>query len=319
MRIGLLSASRISVPALIEPAAGNDRVELAAVGARTPEAAEKFATDHGIPRAYASYAELIADETLDAIYVSNPASLHASWAIAALEAGKQVLCEKPLAGNADDAGRMVETAASAGRVLMEAFHWRFHPFADRMIEMVTALDRPITIDTEFSVPRVPEGDIRHQLALGGGALMDLGCYPVHWVRSILGEPSSIEAEMEVAAPSVDSVTRAILGFSDGSTAYLRASMADDRVVRRLDATGGNGSVTAINPVSPHTGNRLSWDIDGLTGVEEVPGPTTYQAQLDNFVGAAAGDEPQLVTGQDSVANMAVIDAMYRGAGLGPRP
>jgi len=319
MRIGLLSASRISVQALIAPAAENDEVELAAVGARTLPTAEEFAVEHGISRAYGSYAELIADDTLDAIYVSNPASLHASWAMAALEAGRHVLCEKPLAGNADDAKRMTETAARVDRVLMEAFHWRFHPFADRMIGLVSALEGPLAIDTEFSITRVPESDIRQQFELGGGALMDLGCYPVHWVRSLLGEPSSIEAEMEVANPSVDVTTRATLGFSDGSTAYIRASMISDRVVRHLEAKGANGTVTATNPVSPHTGNRLIWEIDALSGEEEVPGPTSYAAQLGNFVAAVSGGQPQLVTGEDSIGNMTVIDAMYRAAGLGPRP
>lgn len=319
MRIGLLAASRISRLALIAPAKGNHRVEVAAVGARSPERAEKFARANTISVAYGSYAELLGDDSLDSIYVSTPASRHAEWAIAALRAGKHVLCEKPLAGNADDARRMFDTARETGKVLMEGLHWRFHPFAERMIAEVGRLTRPITIDTEFSIPQIPKSNIRYQLPLGGGALMDLGCYPVHWTRTLLGEPESVEAEMETTVSGVDDTTRAVLKYPDGSKSSIKSSMVAEGEIRVLLATAANGWVRADNPLHPYEGNSLSWEIGGSPGAEEVLGPTTFEAQLQSFVELVEDGGPQVVTAEDSIANMATIDAMYESAGLGRRP
>lgn len=319
MRIGLLAASRISTPAMVAPARGNDRVEVAAVAARCIERAEAFATANDISIAYGSYQDLLTDDSLDSIYVSTPASLHAEWSIAALLAGKHVLCEKPIAGNAEAARRMCETATEAGLVLMEGFHWRFHPFADRMISQVGKLSRPVTIETEFSIPQIPRSNIRYQLPLGGGALMDLGCYTVHWVRTLLGEPESLEAEMETTTPGVDDTTVGVMRFSDGSVGRIRCSMSAAGDIRTLEAEASNGWVCADNPLHPYEGNRLAWDIEGSFGEEEVPGPTTFEAQLESFVAVVEDGGPQVVTAEDSIANMEVIDAMYRSAGLEPRP
>lgn len=319
MRIGLLAASRISKEALIEPARSIDRVEIGAVAARSPDRAQQFAETHSIPVAYGSYQELLDDDTLDAVYVSTPNSQHAEWSMAALRAGKHVLCEKPIAGNAADAQKMFTTAVETGKILMEAFHWRFHPFAHRMIAEVGRLSRPLAIETEFSIPQMPKSDIRYQLLLGGGALMDLGCYTVHWVRTLLGEPESVDAEMETTVAGVDDTTVGFMAYSDGSTAKIRASMAAVENVRVLTAQADNGWVRAENPLAPHTGNLLTWEIDGASGEEEVGGPTTYEAQLRSFAEMVEDGGPQVVTAQDSIANMAVIDAMYRSAGLEPRP
>ena len=319
MRIGLLAASRISKPAMIMPAKGNERVEVAAVAARSIGRAEEFASDNDIPIAYGSYDELLADASVDSIYISTPASLHAEWSIAALRAGKHVLCEKPIAGNAADARRMFDRANVTGRVLMEAFHWRFHPFADRMIGEVGKLSGPVTIETEFSIPQIPRSDIRYQLALGGGALMDLGCYTVHWVRTLLGEPETVDATMEATTPGVDDTTRGVLAYGDGSVGRMRCSMSGTSDVRVLEATASNGRVRALNPLHPYEGNLLTWEIDGVSGEEEVPGPTTFEAQLKSFVELVEDDGPQLITPEDSIANMETIDAMYRNAGFDPRP
>lgn len=318
MRIGLLSASRISTLAVIAPALDNDRVEVGAVAARDSSRAETFAREHGIPVSYGSYEDLLADDSLDTIYVATPASLHAPWAIAALRAGKNVLCEKPLAGNATDARAMFDVARETGGVLMEGFHWRFHPFADRMLAEISRLTRPVEIETEFSIQDMPKTDIRYQFDLGGGALMDLGCYLVHWVRTLLGEPTTIEAEMSTTISEVDDTTVATLAFEDGSRALLRTSMVGDDI-RVLTASGANGTVRADNPLHPYEGNRLSWTIDGADGEEEVPGPTTFQAQLQSFVELVEDGGPQLITPEDSIANMEVIDAIYRNAGMKPRP
>lgn len=318
MQIGLLAASRIAVPAVIEPSASVG-VRVAAVGARSLDRARDYAQAHGIERAYGSYEDLLADKTLDAIYIGTPNSLHAEWTIAALEAGHHVLCEKPLAGNAADARRMVETAHRTGRTLMEAFHWRFHRYASELIDVVARLVRPLAIETEFVVPNVPKDNIRYQYGLGGGALMDLGCYNVHWIRTLLGEPSTIDAEMDVTVEGVDDTTRATLGFEDGSTARIIASFAGDELSWYLNAIGQNGHIEAQNPLAPQRGNKLTWNIDGRSGDEEVGGPSSYQAQLRAFVAIVTEDADQLVTHKDSINNMIVVDEMYHSAGLDPRP
>ena len=318
MRMGLLAASRIAVPAVIEPAANVSGVEVAAVAARDRSRAEEYAAKHGIPVAFGDYDRLLEDKTLDAIYVATPASLHAEWTIKALNAGYHVLCEKPFAGNAEDARRMADVAHATGLVLMEAFHWRFHRFAEAMIEKVTRLDRPLEISAEFSLA-VPKDNIRYQHHLGGGALMDLGCYPLHWIRSLLGKPVSVEATMDVTVPQVDDTTRARLDFADGSTASFVTSMQSDELIWELEAKAGNGRVIAHNPLAPQDGNRLRWNIDGDSGDTEIQGPSTYEAQLEAFRTVVTEGEEPLVTLADSVGNMEVIDSLYRSAGLEPRP
>ena len=318
MRIGLLAASRIAVPAVIEPAQSLTDVEVAAVAARGQTRAKAYADDHNIPTAYEGYGALLEDETLDAIYVSTPASLHAEWAIRALEAGYHVLCEKPFAGNAEDAQRMARAGRSTGLVLMEAFHWRFHRYAEEMIKTVGRLERPLRVTAEFS-GMVPKDNIRYQHDIGGGALMDLGCYPLHWIRTLLGEPTRISAEMDVTVPNVDDTTRASLEFSDGSKASFVSSMRSEELIWRLDAEGRNGTVSAINPLAPQEGNSLEWTIDGDHQTTEVGGASTYAAQLEAFRDVVAGTAEPLVTLEDSIANMMVIDSLYRSAGLEPRP
>ena len=318
MRIGLLAASRIAVPAVIEPAATVSDVEVAAVAARDRSRAEEYAAKHGIPVAYGDYDRLLEDKNIDAIYVATPASLHAEWTIKALESGYHVLCEKPFAGNATDAKRMADAAERTDRVLMEAFHWRFHRFAEEMIARVNSLERPLEVRAEFS-GMVPKDNIRYQFDIGGGALMDLGCYPLHWIRTLLGEPSAVSAEMDVTVPGVDDTTRAKLAFPDGSIADFVASMQSEELVWRLDAQGSNGRVFANNPLAPQEGNRLEWEINGDSGDTEVGGPSTYEAQLMAFREVVSGTEEPLVTLSDSVGNMEVIDSLYRSAGLEPRP
>lgn len=304
---------------MIEPARENPEVELAAVGARELATAQTFAADHGIVTAYGSYDELVADRSLDAIYVSNPASLHAEWTIKSLEAGHHVLCEKPLAGNAADAEQMVESAAETDRVLIEALHWRFHPIAQVMVDHVAMLEGPVAVESVFNIPQIPRTDIRYRYELGGGALMDLGCYPVHWIRTVLGEPTTVSAEMDTSVGQIDDTVRACLEFADGSTASLTSSMAAEQLEWWLTATAANGSVRVDNPVAPHQGNKVAWNINDESGVFEVNGPTTYASQLDSFAATVAGEIEPVVTGSDSINNMRTIDRMYLAAGLRLRP
>src|SRR5712692_7150504 len=180
--MGILGSSRISQPALIEPAVSVPEVSVTAVAARNKSRAEAFALRYGIPKAYGSYQELLADPDIGAVYNPLPNSLHGPWTLQAIAAGKHVLCEKPFASNADEAAAVAEAAAASGLVVMEAMHYRYHPLTRRLTEVVAELGpvRHLQCWTSFVI--ADPDDIRYDFALGGGALMDGGCYAIDCLR-----------------------------------------------------------------------------------------------------------------------------------------
>lgn len=322
MRIGVLGTARITQAALLEPAAQLGDVEVAAVASRDPGRAAAFAERHGIERVHRSYAELVADDSLDAVYNPLPASAHASWSLRALEAGRHVLVEKPFARNAPEARAMVAAARDADRLLVEAFHWRYHPLAQRMIEVAGLLGPLRRGEAVFRAHITDRSDIRHSLALGGGATMDLGCYAVHWLRTISGEePVVTGASAEIGAAGVDVSLEATLAFPSGLQAVVRSSMdaPEGPPERWLRVVGDLGELHVDNPCAPHFGHRVVASLaDGTELDEVVPGRTTYAHQLEAFRAAIASGAPALTGDDDAVRNMAVIDAMYVAAGLQPR-
>ena len=179
LRFGILGAARIAPKALVAPVRQSERACLTAVAARDRERARHFAQEHGIPGCDGSYEALLRREDVNAVYIALPASLHAPWTLAALEANKHVLCEKPFAGNAGDATRMVAAAGEHNRVLMEAMHYRFHPLAERIRAILASgeIGQVIHVDAVFDAPIRDTSDIRHTFALGGGAMMDLAVTP----------------------------------------------------------------------------------------------------------------------------------------------
>ena len=220
LRIGTLGAARITPSALVRPARETAGVEILAVAARDPDRARKFAARHGIPRVHASYEALLDDPDIEAIYNPLPNALHCEWTLRALDAGKHVLCEKPLGSNEVEAQRMVAAAARTGLVVAEAFHWRYHPLAARMREILDSgeLGAVRHVDAGMCIPLPLLGDIRYQLALAGGALMDVGCYPVSIVRFLAGaEPEVVSARVKEIRPGVDRFAETELRFPGGVT------------------------------------------------------------------------------------------------------
>ena len=180
--------------ALIRPARSVAEVTVAAVAARDRSRAETFAARHGIPTVHRGYAEVIADPTLDAVYVPLPNALHAEWTLAALAAGKHVLCEKPMTANADEAQKVAAAAETSGLVVMEAFHYRHHPLMTRALELVGEIGPVRHVETRLCFPLPKFNDIRYDHALAGGAMMDAGCYAVHALRTLGGaEPTVVSA------------------------------------------------------------------------------------------------------------------------------
>ncbi len=325
IRIGILGASRIAPRGIVTPANALLGAEVVAIGARDPGRARDFAAQHAIPFACGSYAELVARDDLDLVYVALPPSAHLQWCTAALANGKHVLVEKPFASNAQDAAQMVAAARASGRHLIEAFHYRFHPLFERALSAVRAgeIGRVRHIEATFNalLPDTP-GELRYIEELGGGALMDLGCYCLHWIRTIAAdEPTVVSASALCATPGVDIAAEAELAFTSGPTASLKCSMqpADGVLFRQLRVHGDAGLLEFDNPVSPHAGATLSIESARASSPQIVAGGvTTFQFQLQHVLDVVEGRAQPLTGGDDAIGNMRAIDAIYRAAGLRPR-
>ncbi len=321
-RIGILGAAGIAPAALIDPARRVPGVEVSAIAARNPEHARQFAAKHGVPHVHDSYASLMADPTLDAVYIPLPNSFHARWTEQALLAGKHVLCEKPFTSNAAEAVGLVELAGQRGLVLMEAFHYRYHPLMLRAKEIIEsgAIGALRHIDASFCIPLIKPRDIRWSWELAGGATMDVGCYTIHLIRTLAGgEPQVVEARAKLLSPQVDRRMDARFRFENGVTATMTCSMLSPALLR-FGATiiGARGEIRILNPWLPHLFHRFSVRTPAGRQRESFPGDSTYTHQLRAFVAWAQGGPPAFTHGRDALANMAVIDAVYDAAGLSPR-
>lgn len=319
LRIGVLGAARIAPSALIKPAKDNADVVVAAVAARDGSRARAFAAKHGIARVHESYAALIADPDLDAVYNPLPNGLHGKWTRTALAAGKHVLCEKPFTANAAEAREIADLAAKSDRVVMEAFHYRYHPLALRTEQIIASgeLGKLERVEAALCFPLPKFSDIRYNYSLAGGAMMDAGCYAVHMARTFGGStPEVVSAQAKLRDPQVDRAMTAELRFAEGHTGRVRCSMWSSRLLEiTAHVVGERGEVRLLNPVTPQFFHRLSIRSSDGKRVERFPRRPSYAYQLDAFAGAVLRGEPVKTTPADAVENMTVIDAIYRTAGL----
>jgi predicted dehydrogenase len=319
VRVGVLGAARIAPSALIRPATGNDEVAVAAVAARDVSRAQAFATKHGIARVHQSYEALIADPGLDAVYIPLPNGLHGRWTRAALAAGKHVLCEKPFTANAAEAREIGELAAMSDRVVMEAFHYRYHPLALRIEEIIASgeLGKLERVEAALCFPLPRFTDIRYNYSLAGGATMDAGCYAVHMARTFGGgTPEVVSAQAKLRDPNVDRAMTAELRFAAGHTGRVRCSLWSADLLRiSARVVGDRGELRVFNPVMPGFFHRLVIRSADGKRVERFSHRASYAYQLDAFAAAVLRGEAVKTTPQDAVENMTVIDAIYRAAGL----
>lgn len=296
-------------------------MEVAAIAARDRDRAAQAAARLGIPTVHDSYASLIADDSLDAVYIPLPNGLHGHWTIAALEAGRHVLCEKPFTANAEEALEVQQVAERTGFVAMEAFHWRYHPLADRMASIVASgeLGTVQRIESTMCFPLPRRSDIRWNPTLAGGAMMDAGCYPVSIVRFLAGaEPTVTSARAKLRSPEIDRYLDAELAFDDGRTGRIVTSLWSSKVIGfSVTVIGDRATMHVLNPFSPHVFHRLTVR-GGDARHEYVRGLSTYAYQLAAFRTAVLGGGPVPTSAADAVGNMRVIDAAYRCAGLEPR-
>jgi predicted dehydrogenase len=320
LRVGVLGAARITPLALIRPARAVPDVTITAIAARDPDRAREFAARHDIPVVHRSYADLVGDPDVDAVYVPLPNGLHAEWVLAALAAGKHVLCEKPMTANADEARRVAEAAEASGLVVMEAFHYRYHPLVRRALELVGEVGPIRHVHTRLAFPLPRFGDIRYRFDLAGGAFMDAGCYAVHFLR-VLGasEPEVVSARAKLRSPEVDRYLTAGFRFADGATGQATASLWSARLLSvSARVVGEAGELRIFNYVAPQVYNRVTLRTKGKTRHERVAGEPTYTCQLRAFADAVLRGWPNLTPPADAVRTMSLIDNAYRAAGLRPR-
>jgi len=319
LRIGVLGAASIAPLALIKPAKDNADVVVAAVAARDGTRARAFAAKHDIARVHATYEALVADPDLDAVYIPLPNGLHGKWTRAALAAGKHVLCEKPFTANAAEAREIADLAATSDRVVMEAFHYRYHPLALRTEQIIASgeLGKLQRVEAALCFPLPMFSDIRYNYSLAGGALMDAGCYAVHMARTFGGStPEVVSAQAKLRDPQIDRAMTAELRFAAGHTGRVRCSMWSSRLLEiSAHVVGERGELKLFNPVAPHFVSRLSIRSSDGKRVEHFPRRPSYAYQLDAFAAAVLRGEPVKTTPEDAVENMTVIDAIYRAAGL----
>lgn len=303
---------------LVQPVQGVSDVKVEGVASRSLEKAQAFAGAHGIPRSYGSYQALLDDEEIDAVYVALPTALHGEWVRRALEAGKHVLCEKPLAANATVAQELETCAKEHQRVLLEGLHVRYLQKLRRQRELVAGAEfgRLLRIEACFRVPRVPmaDGDFRLRYELGGGAGLDIGCYAASCLRYVAGEePQVRSATCRRASSQVDRWMKAVCRLPSGAEAVIECGFRG-WFSRRLTIE-----------VKCERG-WIKWEEGGLVHKngervvhEAIADNWTYQLQLQAFVDSIRGRPSEALPPEDAVANARVLDAMYAAAGLAPRP
>lgn len=326
LRWGVLSTASIArekwIPGVRR--APQHRGEVVAIASRDGTTARRVAGELAIPRAHASYEALLADPDVDAVYIPLPNHLHLEWTLAAIRAGKHVLCEKPIALSSADAERMVTAAQAAGVLLMEAFMYRLHPSWAAVRELVASgrIGRLQSIQSWFSYYNDDPANIRNILAAGGGALMDVGCYCVNLSRMLFGgEPTRVDAAIQRdPASGVDVVTSALLEFDGGGIASFTCSTRtepDQRV--HVYGTEGHVSVDIPFNIPPDRPTHVLVTHGGeppvAPHVERLPFDPAdpYGVEADAFAAAVLDGTPLPTPPEDSVANMRVIERIVAAA------
>ena len=314
LRWGILSTANITDALL---GAGSEQ-EFVAVASRDAARAEAWASERGIARAYGSYEELVADPDVDAIYNPLPNSMHVDWSIRALEAGKHVLCEKPMSRRPEEVERAFDVAERTGLVLAEAFMWRHHPQLERARELLAGgeIGELRMLRAAFAYPERDGDDIRLQSDLEGGGLMDVGCYCVSGCRALAGaEPERVYAEQRIGGRGVDVAMTATLRFPGDVLAHFDCGMSYGSG-HYLAAVGSAGSLFLADPWHGRKATievrREGRDTDRL----EIGPSGSYALELADFEAAVRGEREPEYGRDDAVGQARVIAALYAAAESG---
>ncbi|MEE2778075.1 MAG: Gfo/Idh/MocA family oxidoreductase [Acidobacteriota bacterium] len=321
IQFGVLGAAKITPRALVYPCVDEPNAIIRAIAARERDRAEKMAEWARIDDVMDDYQAVVDHPKCNAIYIPLPISHHYEWTLKALAAGKHVLCEKSFASNAAEAEEMAQAGRDAGLVVMDAFHYRYHPVFRRAKEIVESgvLGTLREIDAEFSVPGpIPASDIRMRYETGGGVSMDIGCYPTSWVRHLTNdEPEEVSAVAEQGPPDVDVRMVATMRFASGVVATATGDMTDRHksYVYRFEVRGDAGTLAVTNPLVPQNGHLIELTIGDRTTPETLDRRSTYGYQLDAFLAAVQDGQRLFTDADDAVKQARLIDRCYQAAGM----
>ena len=323
IRWGVLSTANIGRWAVNPAIQASANGELRAVASRDPDQARAFAKDGGIPVAYGSYEELLADDAIEALYIPLPNSLHREWTIRAAEAGKHVLCEKPLALSEAECLEMQAAATSAGTLLMEAFMYRFHPRTERLLEIVASgeLGELRMISSAFTFRLKNPDNIRLDPKLGGGSLMDVGCYCVNASRTVAGaEPIEAQAIAVQSASGVDEMMAGTLRFENDLLASFQCGLnTKRREILEIGAT--DACLRVADAFLPGEDDVSIEELrDGADAVSHaITGIDEYRLMVEHFADCIINGAEPRYPATEAALNMRTIEALYASARQGGKP
>jgi xylose dehydrogenase (NAD/NADP) len=312
MRLGIVSTAHIN--RLVIPGAhSSQKVELVAVASRDLARAEEYAREWEIERAYGSYEALLEDPDVDAVYISLPNTMHCDWSVRSVEAGKHVLCEKPLSRHPDDVERAFDAAESAGRLLTEAFMYRHNPQTARLRQLLDegAIGEVRVIRSVFSYSLYDPDNIRLRTDVEGGSLMDVGCYCVSGSRLVGGEPTAVYGQAYVGPTGTDWVFTGALRFpGDVLATFDCGTCLPER--DELEVVGTEGALFLDDPWhcrEPVVELRRDGEVDRI----ELDPVDSYRLELENLSDAISGAAPLLLGREDAVAQARALEALHRSA------
>jgi len=315
VRFGILSTADIN-RLLIPGAHASGKVELIAVASRDQTKADAYAREWNIERAYGSYDALLADPDVEAVYISLPNTMHCEWSIRAVEAGKHVLCEKPMTRHRADVERAFDAAERAGYLLSEAFMYRHNPQTTRLVDLVGegAIGDLKLIRSTFSYSLYDPENIRLRTDVEGGSLMDVGCYCVSGSRLIAGEPESVFGQAHVGPTGTDWVFAGAMRFPGDVFAQFDCGTAlPDR--DELEVVGTEGSLFLDDPWhcrAPVIELRRESKVEQI----ELDPVDSYRLEMENLADAIRGEAPLLLGRDDAVAQARTLEALQRSAETG---
>jgi D-xylose 1-dehydrogenase (NADP+, D-xylono-1,5-lactone-forming) len=291
-----------------------DGVELLAVASRDRGRAEQYAQEQHIDRAYGSYEAMLQDPEVEAVYIPLPNSLHIEWAIKSLEAGKHVLCEKPLSRHVAEVEGAFASAEQNDRLLMEAFMYRHNPQTRRLVELLTdgAVGRVRMIRAAFGFVTNDPANVRLSRALDGGALMDVGCYCVSAARLIAGEPERVSGEQALGGDGVDVAFAATMRHVNDVISHFDAGLA---LAGRnfLEVVGDAGTLELSDPWHCREPGIALTREDGSTERIDVQRANSYRLEAENLSAAIRGEAEPLLGRDDAVGQARAIEALYEAA------
>jgi predicted dehydrogenase len=318
IRWGILSTARIA-QRVVAGARLSEGAQIVAVGSRDLARAQAYAAENRIPRAHGSYEDLLADPEVDAVYIPLPNSMHVPWSVRSLEAGKHVLCEKPLSRDPAQVAEAFDAASRAGRVLMEAFMWRFHPQTEELVRLVRSgtVGEVRYVRAAFGFGGIHPDNVRLQKDLEGGALMDVGCYCVSALRLLCGEPLRVSGEQVDGGDGVDIRFAGVMRFEGDVLGSFDCGMD---VFRRnsIEVVGSTGEIHVPSPWQTPLGAEILVVREGQGEPERIIPESVdpYARELDEVGAAIAEGRPPRLDREESLGQARAIDALFRAAAEG---